>query len=165
MLSRRVLFDFKAADDSSSWEIINDGVMGGKSKGHLDFTEEGYGRFYGTVSLENLGGFTSIRCKLPLTEVGKFTSLVFRVKGSGPSFQIRVKHRHEDYHDYVASFATNGNWSNIHIPLTSFIPLWQGSRVNLPRFDRESICEFKFLIANRRNESFELLIDKIELIS
>jgi len=34
----------------------------------------------------------------------------------------------------------------------------------MPNFDRPSINEFTFLIANKRNETFELLIDKVVLV-
>jgi hypothetical protein len=59
---RLALFDFTTDVNMDRWAVMNDGVMGGLSKGKLEVTAEGHGRFSGTVSLENYGGFTSIRC-------------------------------------------------------------------------------------------------------
>ncbi len=56
------VFDFSKESSLRNWVIINDGVMGGLSRGQLTLSPEGYGKFSGTVSLANNGGFTSIRC-------------------------------------------------------------------------------------------------------
>ena len=39
------------------WQVIDDGVMGGRSKGNFAINEEGNAVFEGTVSLDNNGGF------------------------------------------------------------------------------------------------------------
>ncbi|NQZ76725.1 MAG: CIA30 family protein [Ekhidna sp.] len=58
-----VLEDFTVdflAGKPADWYVLNDGVMGGLSKGRAVETEEGV-LFFGSVSLENNGGFTSYR--------------------------------------------------------------------------------------------------------
>ena len=45
----------------TDWKIINDGVMGGMSRGNLSFTSKNTLIFNGFVSLENNGGFSSFR--------------------------------------------------------------------------------------------------------
>lgn len=163
MLQAQVLFDFQSAPNVEGWQIVNDGVMGGLSKGTIERTEEGYGRFFGTVSLENYGGFTSARCTLPTTQVGPDAVAVLRIKGDGKSYQFRVKHQRSDYYTYVSTFSTSGEWETIEIPLASLRPQWRGRRVDLPDFDRRSISEMTLLIANKKNESFELQVASIQL--
>ena len=46
--------------DISPWRSINDGVMGGVSAGGMRESREGL-KFTGTLSLENNGGFSSVR--------------------------------------------------------------------------------------------------------
>ncbi|HEY5775431.1 MAG TPA: CIA30 family protein, partial [Xanthomonadales bacterium] len=46
--------------DIEPWRSINDGVMGGLSAGGMSQTVEGL-KFAGRLSLENNGGFSSVR--------------------------------------------------------------------------------------------------------
>jgi len=57
-LSSLVLFDFTENKDTGNWMVVNDGVMGGLSKGTLTAGENGNAVFKGTISLENNGGFS-----------------------------------------------------------------------------------------------------------
>ncbi len=54
--SSPILSDFSNAEEHKSWKIVNDGVMGGKSKSELIRSKKGYAIFKGDVSLENNGG-------------------------------------------------------------------------------------------------------------
>ena len=66
---------------------------------------------------------------------------------------------------YIHDFSTTGEWQTIEFPISQMYPERYGRRLNMPNFDHEKICEFTFLIANKRNEEFELLIDSVELIN
>jgi hypothetical protein len=158
-----VLFDFKSNDSLSKWIVVNDGVMGGLSKGKLIRTPEGYGKFTGNVSLANNGGFTSIRCNLPKTEASGTSKITFRIKGDGKDYQFRVRHHPMGYQSYIYDFSTTGEWQTIEFSMNEMYPERHGRRLNIPNFDKSAICEFTFLIANKRNEDFELLIDQVNL--
>jgi len=139
-------------------------VMGGLSKGKLEVTTEGHGRFSGTVSLENYGGFTSIRCAVADIAVNEGSKIQLRIKGDGKDYQFRVKHKARDYQSYITTISTTGEWETIDIPVSDLYPSWRGQKLDMPDFDQSSINEFTFLIANKRNENFELLIDEILLL-
>ena len=136
----------------------------GLSKGALELTPEGHGRFSGTVSLENYGGFTSIRCAVADIAVSEGSKIQLRIKGDGKDYQFRVKHKARDYQSYITTFSTTGTWETIEIPLIDLYPSWRGQKLDMPNFDKSRINEFTFLIANKRNETFELLIDEIVLV-
>lgn len=57
----KVIFDFNKESDISDWKIVNDAVMGGRSSSKFYLNEEGNGVFKGKFSLENNGGFSSLR--------------------------------------------------------------------------------------------------------
>ena len=59
----QTLFDFSGSDAAKEWQTVNDGVMGGVSEGKFRITEQKTMEFYGTLSLENNGGFASVRSK------------------------------------------------------------------------------------------------------
>ena len=54
------LLDFSTATNASAWQILNDDVMRGVSTSRFDVTNE-VAVFRGEVSLENNGGFASVR--------------------------------------------------------------------------------------------------------
>ena len=64
-----VLFDFTTSSDISKWRITDDVVMGGRSDGKFQLSANGNGLFSGKVSLENNGGFSSVRYYLDQKEM------------------------------------------------------------------------------------------------
>jgi len=58
--AERTLFDFMAATKVPGWQVVNDDVMGGVSASNFGVTN-GAAVFRGAVSLENNGGFASVR--------------------------------------------------------------------------------------------------------
>jgi hypothetical protein len=159
-----VLFDFSKESSLSNWLIINDGVMGGLSEGTLKITSEGHGSFTGQVRLENYGGFTSIRCATGKIETPEGAMIRMRVKGDGKNYQFRVKHKARDYQSYITTFSTTGEWETIEIPLSKLYPSFRGRVLDMPNFNHSNLTEFTFLIANKKAETFELLIDSVELV-
>ena len=79
----RVLFDFGTSDRFGRWIIVNDDVMGGRSRSEMILTDEGTALFQGTLSLENHGGFASVRTLLPSHTLDGYQGLVLRVRGDG----------------------------------------------------------------------------------
>ena len=57
----RILFTFDKPEAAKPGETVNDGVMGGRSAGRFKITGDKKMEFSGTLSLENNGGFASVR--------------------------------------------------------------------------------------------------------
>lgn len=158
-----LIYDFNKDSDLSNWIVVDDVVMGGRSDGNFYINSEGYGVFEGDVSLENNGGFSSIRCRFEQTNISKFTKIVIRLKGDGKKYQVRVKTDSEDYYSYITYMSTENDWETIEIPLDQMYPSFRGRQLNEPNFPGKQIEEIGFLIGNKRAEKFKLMIDKIEL--
>jgi hypothetical protein len=58
---RTTLFDFTDPSATSAWHAIDDREMGGISRSTLPHDPAGHAAFEGTVSLEQNGGFASVR--------------------------------------------------------------------------------------------------------
>ena len=57
--SEKILSSFKSSGDSiTDWQIVDDGVMGGLSKGKFDISGKQTLKFSGNLSLKNNGGFS-----------------------------------------------------------------------------------------------------------
>ena len=82
-----VLFDFGLDDAASAWNVVNDAVMGGISSSRMVKSENGKAAFIGRVSLENNGGFASVRSPRMQDSLGNFEGIVFRVRGDGKRYK------------------------------------------------------------------------------
>jgi len=158
-----MVFNFTEHSDVSNWRIVDDVVMGGRSSGNFSLTPNGHGLFKGSVSLENNGGFSSVRCNIGKIEMKDYTTLKIRVKGDGKKYQIRIKARARDYFSYVTYIETSSDWEIIEVPLQDFYASFRGRRVNYPNFSEDYMEEIGFLFGNKKAEDFALEIDYIQL--
>ena len=159
----KTIYTFSSQTNIREWLIVNDGVMGGISNSSLVLTNAGYGRFSGHVSMANNGGFASIQLNktIKLAEEKKF--IVLRIKGDGKRYEFRLKGDISQSQSYVQQFDTSGEWENIKLEISKFHPQYRGRKLNIPNFNFKNIEELSFLIANKQEEDFELLIDWIGL--
>ena len=162
-LSSHIIFDFNKNSSISNWIVVDDVVMGGRSNGNFQLNKEGKGVFSGKISLDNNGGFSSVRYSFNKLNVEKYKSIVLKIRGDGKNYQFRMKHKSTDYASYITSFSSSGQWQEIEIPINSMYPSFRGRKLDEPNFFHKTIEEVTFLIANKKNEDFILLIDKIEL--
>lgn len=158
-----VLFDFSENSNIQNWIVVNDGVMGGLSKGSFSLSDDGHALFKGYVSLENNGGFSSVRYNLESKSVKNYKKIKLRLKGDGKQYQIRVKTGISDYYSYIAYVKTNGEWQTLEILFSEMIPSFRGYKLDLPNYPGEYLEQFAILIGNKKKEDFELYLDKIEL--
>ncbi len=157
------IYRFTTSTKLNEWRIVNDGVMGGVSKSSLILNDLGNGQFMGHVSLANNGGFASIQLNktIQLADDKKF--ILLRVKGDGKSYEFRLKSQISQSESYVHQFTTTGEWEIIKLPISEFYPQFFGRKLNKPNFNFKSIEQLSFLIANKQEEDFKLLIDWIGL--
>jgi len=158
-----VIIDFNSKSDLSNWYVVDDGVMGGLSSGNITITKKGYAKFYGDVSLDNNGGFTSVRYQFEKKNINSYTTCKIKVKGDGKNYEFRVKSDADQRHSYKYNFQTSGKWEEIEIPLKEMYPTFIGMKLDIPNFPVDVLEEIMFLIANKKEERFQLLIDKITL--
>ena len=162
-MSSILIFDFNTQSNIQDWIITDDIVMGGESSGTFKLDEDGFGVFSGTVSLENNGGFSSIRYRFEKLKVKNYTKIKIKLRGDGKKYQFRIKTNSNDYYSYIATFSTTGAWQEIEIPLKEMYPSFRGRKLNQPNFDNDYIQEIGILIGNKKDENFKLILDKIEL--
>ena len=58
ILNAEVIYDFSSKNKLKGWNIVDDNVMGGWSRGSLRLDSKGNGVFSGYISLINYGGFS-----------------------------------------------------------------------------------------------------------
>lgn len=151
------LVDFAAG--VAGWRSVDDVVMGGISRSGLRATDDGTALFAGDLSLENNGGFASVRAVLPPTDLAGWTGLAVRVRGDGKRYQLRL--RTDDRYDgiaYQASFATRpGEWTEVPLPFAAFAPTFRGRRpAGAPALDPARLRQVGLMIAEKQAGEFAL---------
>lgn len=162
-MSSMIIFDFTAQSDIQDWLVTDDSVMGGESSGTFKLNADGFGVFSGSVSLENNGGFSSVRYRFDKLKIKGYDKISIKLRGDGKRYQFRIKSNSGDYYSYISTFSTSGEWQEIEIPIKDMYPSFRGRKLDQPNFSNDYIEEIGFLIGNKKDEKFKLLIDKIEL--
>ena len=163
IISQLMIFDFDESSDLTKWRIVDDVVMGGISRSEIAISKNGNGVFTGHVSLENNGGFSSLRHQFSNLNVSSYSKFIIRIKGDGKNYQFRVKSKLNEYHSYKYEFSTNKNWQTIEIPFTELKATFRGRLLNMPSYSNTVLEEVGFLISNKKEEDFQLEIDFIKL--
>lgn len=157
------LFDFNKNANMTSWAVVDDNVMGGRSSGILEINEDGNAVFYGNVSLDNNGGFSSIRHTFKKISTSKYSKFRIRLKGDGKSYQFRVKSKASENYSYITEFNTTGEWQIIEIPFNTCYPSFRGMNLDKSNYNGESMEEIGLLVGNKKAETFKMEIDKITI--
>lgn len=160
-----IIADFSQDSSLENWYVINDDVMGGRSSASLSYHEDGHVEFSGKVSLENNGGFSSIRYRFEQKEIEGKTKAIISLKGDGKKYKFRVKSDSYERFSYTYEFETTGEWQEVAIPLAEMFPSFRGRVLDIPNYPADVLAEINILIGNKKEESFKLQIAKIELIT
>ena len=162
----RRLMTFDAPESEPAWVAVNDGVMGGRSRGVAGIAG-GHLQFRGQLSRANNGGFSSVRTVGQAFDFGDATAVLLRVRGDGRTYQLRLatQARHRGIAvSYGGEFATiAGQWIEVRVSLHALVPTVRGTRLDGPPFQPAQVREIGLLIADKREGPFALDVDWIAL--
>ncbi len=159
-------YDFGNTKDGYNWVVINDGVMGGLSRGIATLDENSI-QFRGTISFANNGGFASLRSnrvRLDVSEV-EYIEIKYRLKGLSFSLMLEQSNRFWlPYYSYPLE-TTNEEWVTMKIPIEEFYETRLGDYTgrNLNKNRTNDIIRIGFISRDKKAEAFELEIDYIIL--
>ena len=160
----RELFRFDSLASIADWSAIDDSVMGGVSHGRLRHDAAGHAVFEGVVSLENNGGFASVRSRPLDLGVPGAANYSLEVRGDGKRYRLNV--RTDDAFDgvgYQARFEPPaGTWAVVRLPLSEFQPTFRGRSVpGAPPLDPARVRQIGLMIAERQAGPFALRLRSI----
>lgn len=158
------LLDFANPADVALWRAVDDVVMGGLSRSDFGQAEPGVARFSGNVSLENFGGFASVRTPPRAWDTAGATAFVLKVRGDGHQYKFTL--RTNDGFDgiqYQARFTSPaGEWTEVRLPVKSFVATFRGRAVPFaPSLDPARVRALGLMISDKQAGPFELLVDCI----
>jgi monofunctional biosynthetic peptidoglycan transglycosylase len=160
------LIDFRNKEQSKGWSAVNDGVMGGRSVGKLSRSDDSGMSFFGTLSLKNNGGFTSIRSGRMNIEMAPEDGFRIRLKGDGRTYicNLYPKTRRMAF-SYRASLPTvAGQWTEVVVSLNDFTPTSFGRRVqDKGPLSPDQIGGIGFMLSDKKPGAFKLEIEWVKV--
>ncbi len=103
------------------WFVVVDGVMGGLSSGLINVNDSGI-VMRGAISLENNGGFASLRTPFAALDLSQYKELVIRYASSGQNFSFTLNNYRRFWQPrFKATLpVTEGEWKTETVTFESF---------------------------------------------
>ena len=157
--SEKVLFDFQTTPYSTKWQVVNDDVMGGASTSQFKLLTNGGAIFSGVLSLDNNGGFASVRSGPVRENLGGGDAILLRFRGDGRRYKFTVRTGSSfDAPKYQAEFTTKrGECEEHRLAFKDFVPMFRGRvMANVPPLNPADIASVGVLIADKQAGPFHL---------
>ena len=154
----KIVFDFQTATNTAAWQVVNDDVMGGVSASGFHLTN-GVALFRGKVSLDNNGGFASVRSLPARHDLAGCDTFVVRVRGDGRRYKFTARtDRSFDSAIYQCVFTTKkGEWEEHRLPFKQFVATFRGRVLSSePPLDAAKVTSVGFLISDQQEGPFQL---------
>lgn len=158
----RLLFRFDGQDVARPWQTVNDGVMGGRSDGRFKINQDKKLEFFGTLSLENNGGFASVRARGAKLGLKRGDVIVARVRGDGRQYNFNLYSQRTRY-SYRQAFKTEKDkWIEVEIPVDKFAATWRGRVFPSEKLDPSDVNGLGILLGDKKAGPFKLEVDWIK---
>ena len=155
--------DFTNAQTSANMWVVNDGVMGGISQSRFRHDAEGV-MIEGNVSLENNGGFASVRSAAAFG-VGA-VALELKIIGDGKRYKFILRTDAAPRSPmYQADFVAAEGWHTYQFVPSDFRASFRGRAVDAPDLVFADAKELGILIADKQAGSFHLQLKTIRALT
>jgi hypothetical protein len=148
------LLDFSSSEAVQTFRVINDGVMGGVSTSRLS-SAGGAMVFEGDVSLENNGGFASLRG--PVKFPAESAALLLTMRGDGQRYKLTLKlDDSTGTVQYQAAFAAPREWQTLRFKPADFAASFRGRPVVAPIVRLVDVQYVGLLISDKQSGAFRI---------
>ena len=160
-----MFFDFAKGRSGDSWRAVNDGVMGGVSEGRLLFTDS-TAQFSGHLSLDNNGGFASLRSPKTDYDFSDIEGFILRIKTDGRTYTFSLNDTY--YFNgvyYEKKFTTPADtWAEIRLPLSAFEGCYLGEpSPQVAPFDPSQVKGLGIVLKDKKEGPFSIEIDWLKV--
>jgi NADH dehydrogenase [ubiquinone] 1 alpha subcomplex assembly factor 1 len=118
--------------------------------------------FEGVVSLENNGGFASMRSMVQFPPRTQLLELV--AKGDGKQYKLVLRTALAPRVNYAADFIAEPIWQTHQFNLNQFTPTFRGQAINAPTLSFADVIEVGILISNSQAGRFAIQLKTLQSI-
>jgi monofunctional biosynthetic peptidoglycan transglycosylase len=141
--------------------------MGGVSEGKFQIADKKTLDFFGTLSLENNGGFASVRTKAKKLGLEKGDVLVAKVRGDGREYSMNLYlNKPLRAFSYRAAVQTKKDeWIEVKLPLDKFEATSFGRVVkDAGAVKPDEVNALGFLLGDKKAGPFQLEVESIKVV-
>ena len=163
-----------ATAETLGWHVVNDDVMGGVSRSTAAYRNDVL-EFSGELSMENNGGFASVRTKEMAFPITDETGITLKVKGDGRRYELRletgetVSRRGKEFPvSFSGGFDTEKDvWQEVRISFADLKQSWRGEKLKDHPFKPSDVQMLGIMLADKKPGPFALNVawiraDKVE---
>lgn len=150
------------------WQITNDGVMGGLSKGRIQTAQSGAMVFSGMLSLENNGGFSTVRTtRFSSHDLSAYEGIALKVRGDGRRYKVNLatdaRWRSLWEIMFSAEFVAPAgeDWVEVKLPFSKFSGSFRGRTTPETKLAPDNIRRLGIIIADKKEGPFRLEVASI----
>lgn len=122
--------DFGSLKSGTRWEVIDDDVMGGLSRGEMLIKGDA-AIFSGTVSLLNKGGFSSFKGPFKKMDLSKYKKIIIKYRSKGHKIAFTLEMDRRWFLPYYKRELQDTGWK------------WKEQEILFSEFERYSIARKK----------------------
>jgi hypothetical protein len=157
--------NFGSTGNAPSWYVVNDGVMGGLSTGDLESTDRSI-IFAGEISLENNGGFASIRSVYDNYDLSKYKEVEIKYRSSNYDFAMTLEMHRRFYMPYFKFNLpdTQNKWKILKIKLIDFEAYTLGRKLGYELDDesKKELIRMGFISNEKNAGKYQIEIDYLK---
>ena len=154
------LYDF-STDTAEGWFVVNDGVMGGHSDGHVSHADDAL-VFDGTLVTRD-GGFTAARTD-KAADLSGTNAVELVVTGDGRTYELELSDgvtRRGEMVSRRAPFETTGERQTVRVAYADLEATVFGEPVEVPAFRPEKLAHMGIFMADGQDGAFRLAAESI----
>ncbi len=159
----KTLDDFNKTRSAGTWMNVNDGVMGGVSRGGHRVSPEHTLVFKGEISLENNGGFSSIRTSGETLDLSGYDGLEIKVKGDGRMYYLTTRASGRRMLAFWSPIQTvKGEWQVLRVPFDAFYATYMGKTIPVMKLNTKKVTSVGLMLYDKKAGPFALEVDSIK---
>lgn len=159
----RTLYNFNAPLSAGQFRTVNDGVMGGRSDGRIKINAYKNLEFYGTLSLENNGGFASFRSGQSNLGLKAGDAIELRVRGDGREYNFNLYSGNRTFRKSFQTIA--GEWVVVRLPIDQFVATFRGRTMRNVPMDPARLNRLGIQLGDKKPGPFKLEVEWIKSAS
>lgn len=145
------------------WVCTHDVVMGGVSSADFILTDKDIGIFRGKLSLENAGGFVSVK-KMVTLDLSDYRSVLIKARGSSKRVYLTLQNRGMR-HSFRHILQITDQWQVHELALKDFVAYFRGKKLpESPPLNLAAIKHIGLLMADQQAGYFHLEFDFIKAV-
>jgi NADH dehydrogenase [ubiquinone] 1 alpha subcomplex assembly factor 1 len=163
------IIDFgNSTGKNQEWMLLSDNIMGGNTKSKIEYTNNSV-LLSGNISLDNYGGFSSIKTKYKSFDLSKFTAFKIKFKSTKQKFAFTLEDNQnwtQPNYKYEFSAKKDDTWEEVTIYFKDFKEIIIGEPTgNLMKSKSlKNIVRMGIMTSEKKEGPFTLEVDYIEFI-